>query len=117
MRAELAKELLGMILADNTQTSSTENDAANYVQAVFQLGKIYMIRTVTMIDVGRVVAVTPQFIVLEEAAWVADTGRFHEALKDPSVLKEVEPFPGQCIVGVGAIVDACEYPVTLRQPK
>ena len=72
----------------------------------WQIGKVYLIRTVTMIDTGILVKVTDKELVLENAAWIADTGRFHEALKK-AVFNEVEPFPdGQVIVGRGAIIDA-----------
>ena len=85
--------------------------------SAWEVGKIYLIRTVTMIDVGRLVSVTAQEIVLEDAAWVADTGRFNAMLtgEDP---KEVEPFPdGRVIVGRGAIIDAVEYGKTHRVQK
>ena len=74
----------------------------------WQLGKCYLIRTVTMVDTGRLVQVTSQELVLEDAAWIADTGRFSDALKSLS-FNEVEPFPdGQVIIGRGSIVDAVE---------
>lgn len=41
----------------------------------WNVGANYLIRTVTMIDTGRLVDVGPQELVLEEAAWIADTGR------------------------------------------
>lgn len=70
------------------------------------IGKIYLIRTVTMIDTGRLVAVTEHELVLEDAAWIADTGRFAQAVAKAE-FGEVEPFPdGRVIVGRGAIIDA-----------
>ena len=72
-------------------------------------GTNYLIRTVTMIDIGQLVEVTDQELVLEKASWIADTGRFNEALKN-GTLNEVEPFPdGLVIVGRGSIIDACEW--------
>jgi hypothetical protein len=44
--------------------------------------------------------------VLEDASWIADTGRFANFLKDPELRSESEPFCAPCIVGRGAIVDA-----------
>jgi hypothetical protein len=61
-------------------------------QSVWELGAAYLIRTVTMFDTGRVVAVTEHEIVLEDAAWIADTGRFADALQKCE-FSEVEPFP------------------------
>lgn len=81
--------------------------------SVWEIGKSYIIRTVTMIDTGRLVAVTDRFLVLEDAAWVADTGRWSDALRTGN-LSEVEPFPdGRVIVGCGAIVDAVCWGHTL----
>ena len=42
----------------------------------WQVGQPYLIRTVTMIDTGILVAVTEHEIILRDAAWIADTGRF-----------------------------------------
>ena len=72
----------------------------------FEIGLVYLIRTVTMIDVGRVIAVGEHELVLEDAAWIADTGRFSDALKKCE-FNEVEPFPdGKVIIGRGSIIDA-----------
>lgn len=74
--------------------------------SAWEIGKPYLIRTVTMIDTGILVAVTPQELVLEEAAWIADTGRFSQAV-EKAEFGEVEPFPaGRVIIGRGAIIDA-----------
>lgn len=87
------------------------------VHQPFQIGKHYLIRTVTMIDTGKVVEVGPQEIVMEDAAWIADTGRFADALKK-SEFGEVEPFPdGRVIVGRAAIVDAVEITPFKRNQK
>lgn len=71
----------------------------------FVIGKSYMIRTVTMINLGRVKAIYPNFLVLESAGWVADTGRYHECLAKGTI-NEFEPYPDISIVGLGSIVDA-----------
>lgn len=72
----------------------------------YEIGKPYLVRTVTMINCGLLKAVYEQEIVLESASWIADTGRFSDALKDISILNEVEPYPGDVIIARGAIVDA-----------
>ena len=83
----------------------------------YKVGRVYLIRTVTMIQTGRLVQVTPQELVLEDAAWIADTGRFADALK-ACEFAEVEPFPdGQVIVGRGAIVDAVQIAGVQRVQK
>ena len=85
--------------------------------AIWEIGKHYLIRTVTMIDTGRLVAVTEHELVLEDAAWIADTGRFADALKSES-FAEVEPFPdGRVIIGRGAVVDAVQITKAQRTQK
>ena len=70
------------------------------------VGKSYLIRTVTMIDTGILVSMDNHEIILKDAAWVADTGRFNECLKSGK-FAEVEPFPdGLVAIGRGSIVDA-----------
>lgn len=83
----------------------------------YEIGKPYLIRTVSMIDTGRIVEVTPTEIVLEDAAWIADTGRFSDALKSCK-FNEVEPFPdGRVIINRGSIIDACQISELQRSQK
>ena len=42
----------------------------------YQVGKPYFIRSVTMYYTGMLVAVTPQELVLDQAAWISHTGPF-----------------------------------------
>lgn len=71
----------------------------------YKVGENYLIRTVTMIQIGRLESVGPQELVLSSAAWIADTGRFYDALKK-GTLNEIEPFPNEVIIGRGSIIDA-----------
>lgn len=83
----------------------------------YEIGANYLIRTVTMIDTGRLVAVTDQELVIEEAAWIADTGRFMQSLQTCD-FSEVEPFPsGQVIVNRGSVIDAVKIPSLPRSQK
>jgi len=92
--------------------AAAQNDASAY-----RIGKNYLIRTVTHIQTGRLIAVTAQELVLEDAAWIADTGRFSGALTSCD-FNEVEPFPdGRVIVGRGALIDAVEINVLPRSLK
>jgi hypothetical protein len=74
----------------------------------YEIGQAYFIRTVTMYYTGRLLAVTDKELVLSDAAWIADTGRFYDAIKSGS-LNEVEPFLGPVIIGRGAIIDAWKW--------
>jgi len=78
----------------------------------WQVGKAYFIRTVTMFLTGKLVKLTPQELVLEDAAWIADTGRFSQAMKTGN-FNEVEPFNGLVIVGRGSVIDAQEWSLVL----
>ena len=77
---------------------------------VWKVGQCYFIRTVTMALLGRLIQVTDRELVLEEASWIADTGRFADFLQGKFKNElEVEPFPDKVIVGRGSIVDACAW--------
>lgn len=71
----------------------------------WRIGVAYMVRTVTHYLCGRLTWAGPQELVLEDAAWVADTGRYSDALAK-GALTEVEPIPGPVVIGRAAIVDA-----------
>lgn len=80
----------------------------NKEDSLWVVGRNYLIRTVTMIQLGRLKAVTEKELLLEDACWVADTGRFNEAL-EKGTLSELEMFQRDVIVGRGAIIDATEW--------
>lgn len=71
----------------------------------WKVGAAYLIRTVTMAWTGRVVAVYEHEIVLDEAAWIPDTGRYHRATIAAALL-EVEPAGDGIVIGRGSVVDA-----------
>lgn len=68
------------------------------------VGEAVFIRTVTHYYTGRVKSVTASDLVLEDAAWIADMGRYHLALAN-GTLNEVEPIPSWVVIGRGAIID------------
>ncbi len=78
----------------------------------FKVGDAYLIRTVTNYWTGRVEAVVGAFLVLSDAAWIADTGRYSEA-KDEEHLKEVEPCDEPVFVSLGSVIDARLWTSTL----
>ena len=77
-----------------------------------EIGKTYFIRTVTMHHVGRVKDLNDQEILLEDAAWIADSGRFSDALKT-GVFSEVEPFHRPVVVSRASLIDYTEIDVAL----
>jgi len=83
----------------------------------WQIGKPYLIRTVTMIDAGTLVAVTEHEIILRDASWIADTGRFAAAL-EACEFNEVEPFPsGLVAIGRGSVIEAVQITKVPRGVK
>ncbi len=76
----------------------------------FVVGDAIIVRTVTVIDLGRVLAIGHDSITLTDGGWVASTGRFNEMLKTGN-LDEFE----RCdlpwfLVGRGAICDIFPWP-------
>ncbi len=71
----------------------------------FKVGDAYLIRTVTMILLGRIEWVGDKEIEMSSASWVADTGRFYDAIKTGK-LNEVEPFTNNILIGRGSLIDA-----------
>ena len=82
----------------------------------YKIGTAYLIRGVTMYYTGRLIHVSNQELVLEDAAWIADTGRYNEALKTGK-LNEVEPIIGNVVIGRGSIVDAVEWAKNIPLPR
>jgi hypothetical protein len=66
------------------------------------------VRTVTYHYLGKLSGVSrlgeAEFLHLSEASWVADSGRWAQALETGQV-SEVEPYPGDCYVSLGSVVD------------
>ena len=67
------------------------------------VGKKFFFRTVTYHLTGKVKKVIGSILELEDAAWIADSGRFNEALKN-GTLNEVEPV-GSAFINVNSITD------------
>ena len=71
---------------------------------MFKVGDKLFLRTVTYHLVGEVEAVEGDWLQLKDASWVADSGRFMQAIKD-GTLSEVEPV-GAAYVNLGTVTDA-----------
>ena len=74
----------------------------------YKIGQSYLIRSVTMYYTGRLDRVTEKELVFSDSAWIADTGRYNEALESGE-FSEVEPIKGDLIIGRGSIIDAVEF--------
>jgi len=93
-----AKQLVALIGAPNTPAVCTTGH--------WKIGQNYLMLIAGTFYTGRLVAVDRYELVLEDASWVADTGRFAEALAK-GVVSEVEPCPeGEALIGRGALLAA-----------
>ena len=72
------------------------------------VGEKCFIRTVTLYYTGQVKKICGQFLTLSCAAWIADTGRFYDFLKDGKA-NEVEPFVDDVHIPLGSIVDVTPW--------
>lgn len=69
------------------------------------VGTSWFLRTVTYHIVGKVVGVfNEDTLIMDDAAWVADSGRFMQALQT-GILGEVEPV-GLCLVRWKSVTDS-----------
>ena len=83
----------------------------------FEIGEKYLIRTITFTYTGQLKSKDSNFLVLQECDWIADTGRFSEALENQDKFNEVEPFKNDVIIAKGAIVDATKIVKLIRKMK
>ena len=84
-----------------------KNDEEN--KFFFKNGTKLFIRTVTMAITGCLKEAGKTELVLEDACWIADTGRFADFLATGK-LNECEPFPvGNVLIGRSSIIDCCEW--------
>lgn len=79
----------------------------------FQIGKSYLIRTVTLYYTGRIKDIKGKFIQLEEAAWIPDTGRWKEATEN-GTFNEIEPFANDPWINTDSTIDFQE--ITYKLP-
>jgi hypothetical protein len=81
----------------------------------FEIGGEYFFRTVTYHYTGRLVDIVGQFLILEDCAWIADSGRFNEFFTNPSSSLEVEPYGERLVrLNIQSIVDASERKILIE---
>ena len=85
-----------------------ENKVSVVEGTPFKIKGKYLIRTVTMIYTGLLEKVYNKQLVLTKCAWIADTGRWTQAVKDND-FAEVEPYPidTEVIINSDTILDMC----------
>lgn len=103
---------MGIQLSDEAVSKLIEQslvgNGSTFGASIF-VGKPVFIRTVTFHYVGILVRENASWLVLEDAAWVADSGRWADALKTGK-LNEVEPFPdGEIEISRDTVVDVSAW--------
>lgn len=105
MTIEHIKTILGLLDAQEPEEPKQPTATQH---PFWRIGAKYFIRTVTHHYTGQLVALTDTELIVESAAWIADDGRFADAVKSGE-FSEVEPYPaGKVLIGRGAILDAVE---------
>ena len=108
------KKEITSIVIDGVEMVPKGSDAVKLVPVqsgtigVWEIGKKYLVRTVTYHLIGRLVNVDNNELLFDSASWLASSGRFNEALRTGN-LSEVEPFVKPVIVGRGSLIDATEW--------
>ena len=83
-------------------------DCSQDISHPYEIGKNYFIRTVTNFFTGKLESVGEKELLLSSVCWIADTGRFSNAMDSADNLGEIEPYPdgAKVAIGRGAIIDA-----------
>ena len=102
MNEKLLTALIESVLEDQSQASIPSQESA------FTIGEKVFVRTVTYHLTGEIMDIRGGFLFLKDAAWIADSGRFTNAINNGD-LNEVEPTQGLIRVNIGAIVDVYEW--------
>jgi hypothetical protein len=80
------------------------------------VGKKWFLRTVTYHCVGKVTKRIGNLLILSNATWVADSGRFHLCIKNGTIA-DGEPV-GAAVVNINALADAFPWKHSLSiKPK
>lgn len=105
MLKELIKEILKDEISSKTTAAQTSTDTNDFIV----VGKSYAFRTITMIYTGKVKAISQcgKEILLEKAAWIADTERWHKFVNDLSA-KEIEVYSRNVVICRGSFLDYFE---------
>lgn len=105
MNSKLIDKLLEKVLESESETVISEGP--------FEIGKAYLIRTVTYHQIGILKDIQGDFLIFKDASWVADSGRFSDCLSK-GTFNEVE-YVGPMLINKTAIVDA--FPWENKVPK
>ena len=95
---------------------STDGGKEDKAFTFLEKQKVYAFRTVTMIYVGRLVAVSEQEFLVEDACWIPETERWMD-FASTGAHKEAEPYTRPITLNRGALLDVTELPSVIRKQK
>ena len=101
---EIESRGMGVEATVGTEFPTTGDIAMNF----WKIGKNYFIRGITMHYIGCLQAYSDDEILLSDACWVADSGRFNAALTTGHV-EEAEPYVDSVLLNRKAFVDATPW--------
>lgn len=104
-KEELEQELHELEALEKQVESKKSDIKYRKMEVPFKIGGKYFIRTVTYHITGEVKAIVGNFLILKDAAWIADSGRFRGAIVE-GILNEVEPVEDDVFVNINSITDA-----------
>lgn len=88
---------------EKIKTQLLDDEKVNIACYEDLVGKNFFFRTVTYHLIGKVTKRFGDFLILEGASWIADSGRFMNAIKEGN-LNEVEPV-GVAFVNLKSVTD------------
>lgn len=94
----------------------SQKQTGNKVNTFLEKGKVYGVRTVTMIYTGRLIDFNDQEFLFDEVAWIPDTERWADFVAT-GAHKEAEPYSGKVVIGRGGLLDAFEIPSVITKQK
>ena len=94
----------------------TSPDKGDKAHSFLALGEVYCFRTVTMIYVGRLLAVSEQEFLVSDAAWIPETERWSDFL-EKGIHKEAEPYHKPVVLNRGAMLDITPFPILIKKQK
>ena len=99
--------------AEQLKESAAKGDKSH---SFLTLGEIYCFRTVTMIYTGRLLSISDQEFLIEDAAWIPETERWSDFL-EKGIHKEAEPYHKPVVLNRGAMLDVTSFPVLIKKQK
>jgi hypothetical protein len=107
MKTKLIEKLIEKLVEDGVDDEQVNEEGP------FKIGQAYLIRTVTMHQIGILKDIQGDFLIFKDASWVADSGRFSECISK-GTFNEVE-YVGNMGINKTAIVDF--FPWENKVPK